>query len=251
MTKPSPEDTALGGPRRDFPSTCWSRFIGDVPTSEAHRESAATELATRYWKPIYGYVRATWAKSNEDAKDLTQDFFVWMLESGFVSRADPARGRFRGFVKTALNHYLSDERRRDRSQKRGGDRTLLTLDASDPLPALQLPDPAGRTPEQILDDAWKDELLSRAESMLRDTLHREGRESAFEVFRDYYLSEAEDLDYRQAAAKYGVAEGEILNRLRTAKKRYLAILKGLVAESVGGEAELAEEWNALFGTIGT
>ena len=37
----------------------------------------------------------------KDAKDLAQDFFLWMMESDFLSRADRGRGRFRVFVKVA------------------------------------------------------------------------------------------------------------------------------------------------------
>src|SRR5437867_9766320 len=94
--------TELGGVRRDFPSTCWSRFSAALPEDLASRRAAVEELSRRYWKPIYAYIRAKWAKTNEDAKDLTQDFFVWMLEGDFISRADSSRGRFRAYVKVAL-----------------------------------------------------------------------------------------------------------------------------------------------------
>src|SRR5947209_7892091 len=107
-------DTNLDARGRDFPSTCWSRLLDGFgsPDRSASRR-AAEELARNYWKPIYAYVRSAWSKSIEDAKDLTQGFFVWMMESDFLSRADPGRGRFRGFLKVALKHFLGmDERAR-------------------------------------------------------------------------------------------------------------------------------------------
>ena len=45
------------------------------------------------WRPIHGYVRARRRLSHEDALDATQEFFLWMMSSGFLTRADPSRGR--------------------------------------------------------------------------------------------------------------------------------------------------------------
>ena len=46
-------------------------------------------VCSKYWKPVYAYVRAAWAKSNEDAKDLTQAFFLWLLEERVLEQFDP------------------------------------------------------------------------------------------------------------------------------------------------------------------
>src|SRR5262245_53518495 len=126
---PSGPDTTLGGSRREFPSTCWSRFMGHADATPEARAETFETLAGSYWKPIYAYVRARFGKSVEDAKDLTQEFFVWMMETDFLDRPDPARGRFRGFVKAALHNYFLNRERNARTQKRGGDRRFVPLDA--------------------------------------------------------------------------------------------------------------------------
>src|SRR5439155_1531158 len=74
-------------------------------------EEAIQELARRYWRPIHAYIRMVGRRSDEDARDLTQDFFVFMMETDFAAKADPNRGRFRSFVKVALKHYLGEEAR--------------------------------------------------------------------------------------------------------------------------------------------
>jgi len=231
-------DTRTGGPRRHFPSTCWSRFLGPAGA----RGGAVEELSKSYWKPIFAYIRAGWARSNEDAKDLTQDFFVWLMEGDFLARVDPARGRFRSFVKVALKHYLTDEVRKRRSLKRGGDAEVRSL--SDPATADALPAES----EKALDDAWVGELLTRARERLEATLKAEGNEATFAVFRDYYLAEAGKLIYRDVAARHGIGEADVLNRLKQAKRRFRAVLADLVAETVGTEGDLVDEMKALFGT---
>src|SRR5262245_56386546 len=73
-------DTSLGGGKRDFPSTCWSKLLHSAGDDPERRRASAELLVRSYWRPIYVYIRSRWAKTNEDAKDLTQDFFLWMME---------------------------------------------------------------------------------------------------------------------------------------------------------------------------
>lgn len=235
-------DTLQGGPDRHFPSTCWSLFLGDT----LRRTEAAGELARRYWKPIYACIRTTWAATNEDAKDLTQDFFIWMMETDFLGKADPARGRFRAFVKVALKRYLSNEARKEGRIKRGGDRRTFALDGAPE--GIRLPDAKGKTPEEVLDEAWKNELLLAAATQLQRTLKEEGNEVYFHVFREYFLDQAE-VAHRDVARRHGIREGDVSNYLRRAKQRYRDILRELIAETVGNEGELRDEWEALFGGL--
>ncbi len=238
-------ETSLGGAGRDFPKTRWSRLLGSFEPGRLRERPAFEELARHYWKPIYAYVRAKWAKSNDDAKDMTQDFFLWTIESDFLSKADPERGRFRAFVKVALKHYLANEEEKRRRQKRGGGRPVVPLDEMAVEPGL--PDARSRTPEEVLDEAWRNGLIARAAELLERALRAEGKEVAFQVFRDYHL-EGSDAGYRETAAKYGISEIDVSNHLMRTKQRLQAIMTDLVAETVQGEEELREELRSLFGT---
>jgi RNA polymerase sigma-70 factor (ECF subfamily) len=248
MTKQFPEgDTALGGARRDFPSTCWSRFQDDSAADPGHRARAGEALAQRYWKPIYAYIRAKWSKSVEDAKDLTQDFFLWMMETDFLSKADPDRGRFRTFVKVALEHYVQKEKRDRQALKRGGARPLLSFDqAGEELAALGAPDPGLLSADEALDRTWRNELMADAAKRLESSLVSEGKETYFFVFRDHHLSES-DPSYRLLAERYGLTEVDVTNYLRETKRRYRAVLADVVAETVTTDRDLREELEALFG----
>ncbi len=239
-------DTDLGGGRNEFPSTCWSRFLEGTDGADA----AVEALAKNYWRPIYACIRAKWAKSNEDAKDLTQDFFVWMMESDFIRQADPARGRFRSFVKVALKNYVGMDLRKARRLKRGGERAILELDkAAGGLSGIEPPDPAAGTPEEILDAAWTRELLVRAEGLLEEALRNEGKEVSFRVFREFYLSPTDDVDHRTLASAHGISVDDVGNFLMSAKRRFRQIVTRLVAETVRTERDLQEEMKALFGEL--
>jgi RNA polymerase sigma-70 factor (ECF subfamily) len=231
-----------------FPVTSWGRLrpgAGDPALEEA----ALAALAERYWRPIHAWIRAALGRRDDEARDLTQDFFAWVLETGFLRKADPARGRFRSFLKTALRHYVTDADRERRAQKRGGGRRFVPLgptgddDASAPEPA----DPRARTPDEQLDAAWRSELIRTALARLEEELRREGRERQFLVFRDYFLDPGEDTDYRSVAAAHGLSVTDVSNVLARVKERYRAHLKEAVRDTVDDPTELAGEIAWLLG----
>ena len=111
----------------EFPSTRWSLVLaaGDS-TSEAARQ-ALDSLCRTSWLPVYSFVR--WRTPNiDDAREMTQEFFTRLLDGRLLAAADPARGRFRSLLLTAVRNFLANEHDRGATQKRGGGRTVLSLD---------------------------------------------------------------------------------------------------------------------------
>lgn len=239
-------DTSLGGRERRFPETRWSRFL-NTPSGTGGAE-ALRVLAESYWRPVYAYLRSRWGESNEDAKDLTQDFFLWIVDGGLLAKADPSRGRFRAFLKSALDNFAGGEHRKRRTLKRGGDRGFLKIDGPlHDLAELGITDSRARSPDQVLDEVWRHELLDRAAGLLESSLKADGRELSHRVFRSYHLAREGPLDYRKLAEEHGVRESDISNHLVFAKARFREILTDLVAETVSDPAELHDEMRTLFG----
>src|SRR3954470_683387 len=124
MIEPPSDRPAPG----QFPTTRWRRVIlaGD-PDAPLARESLA-ELCGAYWYPLYAYIRRR-GNGPEQARDLTQDFFARALEKGLLAEADPARGRFRSFLRTVCADFLANRRDWEQAKKRGGGRAILSIDA--------------------------------------------------------------------------------------------------------------------------
>lgn len=228
-----------------FPTTRWSLLRGD---DTAALGRAWDVLATRYWRPIVAYVRARWARDDERAVELTQDFFAWMLERALLERVEPGRGRFRGFVKRCLAHHIIDEARRDAAERRGGGRAVVPLDAA----ALQLPDPDGRTPDELLDDLWRAELLAQANAALERELRARGQDTAWELFRAWHLDKhAEPPEYPALAERFGVTTTDVSNLLSRARKRWRAHLRVAVLDTVGSDEDLRAELAWLLEDAGS
>ncbi len=241
MASPAQPETGHGH-QPGFPSTCWSRILGGA---QAGRDLEV--LARNYWRPVYGFIRARgWPA--EDAKDACQEFFAWLLERDLVGRADPARGRFRAFLKTALHRFLIAIERRERAQKRGGASTVVRLDVRDgDLPNLEVQDLRDRPPEEVMERLWRAALVERALAALEQELTAQGKARAFAVFRDYFLAPSDEADYAELARRHGLTHAQVSNDLQLAKKRYRSLLRAAVQETVSDPGELAEELRWLFG----
>lgn len=218
-----------------FPSTRWSRILAP----SGHRD--LDQLARAYWRPIRAYLAARLRCRDDDASDLTQAAFAWLLQSRLLDKADPARGSFRGFLKRALANFTTEQWRREHARKRGGCVDLHSLDAAGDLAAN------GRSPEQALDDAWRRELLCESQAALQQELEGLGLAVRWALFRDYYLTGGDEPDHATLAARHGITRNDVANWLDHAKKRYRAILRQRVLDTVGDEHELAAELRWLFG----
>src|SRR5438552_4422270 len=112
----------LAGPS-DFPTTRWTLVIAAADPRRKEARAALVSLCDGYWYPLYAYIRRRGYPA-EQAQDLTQGFFIRVLEGRYLDRADPGKGRFRAFILTSLKFFLSDEADRDRAQQRGGGNVL-------------------------------------------------------------------------------------------------------------------------------
>jgi len=221
-------------PRHSFPSTRWSRILAPGGARDLD------VIARLYWRPIQAWFSARLRCGEDAANDLAQESFAWMLATGLLDKADPARGRFRGFLKRSLHNFAIEQARKDAAQKRGGGVVHTALD--------QVAEPVGGPiPDQALDDAWRRELLERAHEALRLELEAGPRATYYRVFRDYYFAAGDEPSHAELARRHGIGTGDVSNWLDHAKRRYRAILRGLVAETVTREDELQEELSWLFG----
>jgi len=224
-------DTTLGGSDPRFPATSLG-FAADLEQDAAR---SLDTLARRYWKAVYSYLRIAWGRSNEDAKDLAQEFFAWLAEDGALAAYDRSKGGFRPFLKTLLRRFVGHDARDRARLKRGGGRAPLPLDGA-------VPDLRGETdPERAFDRAWLAERVEEAVQRAR-LAHPE----RFRVYEAYAL-EATAPSYADVAAQLGLGVGEVEKALYLVREEIRAGLRAALAQSAAGDRELEDEWNRLLG----
>src|SRR4051812_5519482 len=156
------------GGSRHFATTRWSIVLaaGAGPVQADAREALAS-LCETYWYPLYAYLRGR-GHSAEDAEDLTQAFFARVFEKETFRQADPARGKFRSFLLTALKNFAVNEHDRHTAQKRGGGVPVVSLEFEGAEGRYQREPSTAETPERIFDRTWALTLLDRVMSRLAD-----------------------------------------------------------------------------------
>lgn len=235
-----------GGGGREFPETHWSLIARMKDSATMTRHQALESLCQRYWKPVFYYVRRAWSKSSEDAKDLTQAFFLRLLEGDVLRRYQPDRGGFRTYLKMLLRGFAADQHDALQALKRGGGAKILPLDAA-PLEEL-LPDPRVADPEQAFDASWKREVLERAVERARQWFASVNRSHQFRAFEEYDLkSPGERPTYLAVAQRLGGSESDVRNHLFAVRERLRAEIRAELSQTVTNLDELEEEWGELFG----
>jgi RNA polymerase sigma-70 factor (ECF subfamily) len=231
-----------------FPTTQWSRVTTAAGRDDGEAREALSMLCQAYWYPIYAFVRHR-GFSPEQAQDRTQDFFAYVLERDLIAKADPARGRFRTFLRTVCARHLAHDRDREYAAKRGGGRPQLAIDplAAERRYALE---PAHEmTAERVFDRSWALTLLDRVVDRLRREYEDAGRSTRFEELIAVMTRDPESEPYGDIAERLGTTEGNIRVAVHRLRRRYGILLREEIVATVGDAAQVDDEIQALFAAL--
>ena len=209
-----------------FHTTRWTIVMRAAQSQAPGGESALAQLCRTYWYPLYMFARRR-GHSPDDAQDLTQGFFLHLLEQRSLAGVDRLKGKFRSFLLASFQNHLSDPLDRAHRLKRRGDKEFVELDAEEAEDRYRLEPVEGLTAEKMFDARWAMTLLAEALNRLRQEYATEGQTSTFEalrVFLDPVNSRAVP-SYEEIAARLGVSTGAIktlIHRLRKAVHRTVA-----------------------------
>ena len=103
-----------------FPPTRLSVVERTRSDDAETRRLAFASMIEAYWKPVYKYLRLKWQLDPDAAADLTQEFFAATLEKDVLGRFDPARARFRTYLRLCVDGFASNVRKAEGRLKRGG-----------------------------------------------------------------------------------------------------------------------------------
>ncbi|MCO6047340.1 ECF-type sigma factor [Aeoliella sp. ICT_H6.2] len=235
--------------RRDFATTQWSIVLAAGQPEDSDARAALSQLCEAYWYPLYAYVRRR-VKNVADAQDLTQAFFVHLLEQGAVARADRVRGRFRAFLLTAIKNFLANEWQKQHAEKRGGRRLKLSLDLDAGESKFRLEPSHELTPEKLFERRWVTTMLDRVLKRLQAELDDAGKQEHFEYLKAGLMGDAEAVDYQQASEALSISPEAAKQAAYRLRKRYRQLFREEVARTVADETEVDEEIGRLLASMG-
>lgn len=249
------EDTKIGGPSARFPATRWSAIVAARSTDSAERARALETVVQAYWKPIYKYVRIRWNKPNEDAKDLTQEFFSRLIEKNYLSDFDPGKARLRTFLRVCVDHFLANEARAATRLKRGGAAEHIPLDFDAAETELQRTSQSfiGGASSESMDDFLEKEFLRSLFGLSLESLRQfcdaHGKQTHFRLFeiRDVEEGDTKRPTYSDLAKQFGIATTDVTNYLASARREFRRISLEKLREMTASEEEFRREARALLG----
>jgi len=243
----TPENDA---PSRNFPDTSWSAVLGVRSGDEGVRARSLEALAQVYWKPVYKHVRLRWGRGPEDAQDLTQEFFSRALEKRFFDAWDPARGRFRTFLRVCLDGFLANEAKAAGRLKRGGGILHLPLEFKRAEGEITMaPVPSPDTIERHFDAEWARSLFELTVESLKAACDAEGKAISYRIFERYDLegSDEERSTYAMLAEELRIPITQVTNHLAWARRRFRALLLERLRALCATDEEFQKEARSLLG----
>jgi RNA polymerase sigma factor (sigma-70 family) len=239
---------------RQFATTRWSLILS-AANSESEEEKtreALEELCRTYWRPVFSFVCRR-GYSMEDAQDLTQDFFVKILEPGWLQHADPNRGRFRSLLLKSLQNFLINAAGRTHARKRGGEVKFISWDdwMADAPSQLSISDRAitSLAPERLFDLRWAVTVVEHALRRLREECESKGKRRLFHALSSHLTAERDEVSFAQLSTELGIAESAVIKQLYNLRQRYRSLLRDEVAHTVADPAELEDEIRYLCAAL--
>ena len=232
-----------------FPTTLWGRVAAACDGGAPGTGEALAELCDAYWYPLYAFIRRK-GNDPERALDLTQAYFVRLLEKNTLVAADPVRGRFRSFLMADCSHFLAHEHERDAALRRGGGRAAPSVDARDAEGRYRLEPTHDQTPERLFERDWALALLEGVLAGLRREYERSGRGAAFEALKGVLTGGPRAVPQAELARRLGTTEAAVQVAVHRLRARYREAVRAAIAATLVDGDEVDDELADLFAALG-
>jgi DNA-directed RNA polymerase specialized sigma24 family protein len=238
-------DSSAGGAGQ-FQTTEWTAVLLSAQSGAPAADSAREEICRRYWYPLYAYIRRR-GYSGDDARDLTQGFFLSLFDRKALRHATPIRGRFRSFLLASVKNHLSTEFHRQNAIKRGGNIEFISLDFESAEDRYSKDHAEFLTAEKIFDARWAMTLLDDTTKRLREEYGALGKETVFQELLPFLglAGTSTGMGYELAAKKLNLTLGGAKTLVHRFRRRYAEVLREAVAQTVTDPNQIDDEIRAL------
>jgi len=232
-----------------FVTTRWTVVLAAADQSTPQAERALEEICQTYWFPLYAYIRRR-DHSPADAEDLTQAFFLQLIENHWIGDADREKGRLRAFLITALKHFLAKEWRKVSAQKRGGGQPLLSIDTdmAEGRYASAAKSPSIEA-EVLFDHQWALTLLELTMQRLKHEYADTGKAQRFDLLKDGLFAPHQDVEYPALAESLNLTVAATQVAVHRLRKRFRELYREEVAQTLPQGVDLDDEIRYLADSL--
>ncbi len=227
-----------------FMTTRWS-VVARATASSEESQAALEQLCRAYWFPVYTYARKQGCDAT-DAEDVTQDFFAEIIQSQFLQRADPNRGRFRSYLLMSVRNRIINARSRATALKRGGGAEVFSIHEPRAEEQFSEVNDPSLDPSQAYELSWALTVLQRTRSRLLAEQKAKGALKEFERFEPFLSAPPSDGEYAAIAEELRVSRNSVAVSIHRLGRRYRDLLRDEVAQTVDDPGEIDAELSYLL-----
>ena len=223
-----------------FPETPQSAIVLLCSTDDASRARGVQVVAEVYWTVIYRHLRRRFHMPPEQAEDVSQAFFLHLVETDLFSAYDRANARFRTYLRHCLDNFAIDTHRKASSKRRRAIENDLDFASVEASLAAEASDPSS------FDRDWIRHVAEVAVERTLVALERNNKAKHAELFRRFHLHD-EAPSYQSVADELGVTVTDVTNWLHAARREFRTVALSLLREITASEEEFADEARDVFG----
>jgi DNA-directed RNA polymerase specialized sigma24 family protein len=232
--------------RAAFVTTDWTVVLSAQCISPAARE-ALEKICQGYWRPLYTFVRRE-GYTREEAQDLTQAFFARFLERRDLDAVRREKGRLRSYFLAALKNFLSNERGRAMTIKRGKGQRLIPLDELTSEADAELVAASHLNADRIFDRRWALTVIEQVLVRLRGEYDTTGKTKLFERFKNF-IADEDRQPHSEIAREFAMNENAVKQAFHRFRQRYREILREEIARTVAAPGDVEDELRYLVAVL--
>jgi hypothetical protein len=241
LDNPRPDDSAA------FPTTAWGLLRAGQEGAGGARIDHRNQFLARYWKPVFVFLRAR-RYSPQQAEELTQEFFLRLLEGDELRRVQEERGRFRNYLLTLLVRFVLDQTPDRLRRQTAFEEQALSLDCPMTEEERSYEPPGGQDAETLFMRQWAIDLVAGVRCRLKDLCEKKGRAAWYGLFDAAHpaVPDAEAAAQEDLARRFGTTRDRVRYGLKQTEDWFRVLLRAEVRDQVGSAAEVDDEVGELL-----
>ncbi len=228
-----------------FRTTRWTVVRAARAKSEPGSSEALAELCEAYWYPLYFFVRRM-GHHADNARDLTQGYFLNLMERDYLDTVREDAGKFRSFLLASMKHYLANAKRDAAALKRGGGQMPISLDVDEAEHRYRLEPVDEATPEKAYEKRWALEVIDRARDRLRSDFEGAGKARHFELLSAHLSGSEDGKPYKAIAEELDTTEAAVKMSVSRMRRQFGRALRDQIADTVDSTEDVDAEVKYLL-----
>jgi RNA polymerase sigma-70 factor (ECF subfamily) len=233
-----------------YPHTRWTLVRKAGSPDLGVNRHALGDLYGIYNKPVYVSIRRR-GYDHHSAQDLTQAYFVSLLEREYLSSANPEKGKFRAFIQKDLGLFLNNARRKENALRRGGTFSEFSIDGAKDDRDFGISETQGLDPELLLDREWAKATFSAALLVVERSYDSSERLAVFRALSPLLDKPATAGMYDEVALSLGMDQRSVKVAMHRLRERFGLALQQVIADTLANPTSdaIKEELRYLFSVL--